>query len=130
MKATLALVLGLAAVLLFAPAARADVHAAKSPYGSHVVAALGHAFGLTPANGDGGDDHEGSDDNHEHEGSEGSNHGDGHDHGGDDSASDDGNDHDGDAGDQQSCRRSATASPSTRARSKPITRSPSWSSLS
>src|SRR5713226_2021020 len=86
MKATLALVLGLAAVLLFAPAARADVHAAKSPYRDH-VAALGHDFGGLKNADDGGDDHEGSDDNHEHEGSEGSDHGDGHDHGEDDSAS-------------------------------------------
>src|SRR5216684_1207154 len=97
MKATLALVLGLAAVLLFAPAARADLHAAKSPYRDH-VAALGHDFGGLKNADDGGDDHEGSDDNHEHEGSEGSGqHGDGHDHGGDDSASD--GDHEDDGSD-------------------------------
>ena len=60
MKRTLALVLGLAAVLLFAPVARADFHGGKSPYRD--VASLGHASGMQPADGehDGdGDDHDG-----------------------------------------------------------------------
>src|ERR1700704_2841911 len=87
MKATLALVLGVAAVWLFAPAARADLHAAKSPYRDHVVL-FGLDFGLKPA--DGGSDHE-------HEGSEGSDHDDDHDHEADASDNDhddDGSDHD------------------------------------
>src|SRR5437016_10965273 len=60
LKRTLALVLGLAAVLLFAPVARADFHGGKSPYRD--AAPLGHASGMQPADGehDGdGDDHDG-----------------------------------------------------------------------
>src|SRR5438552_18121485 len=56
-KRTLALILGLAAVLLFAPVARADFHGGKSPYRD--AAPLGHASGMQPADGehdgDGGD---------------------------------------------------------------------------
>ena len=49
LKRTLALVLGLAAVLLFAPVARADFHGGKSPYRD--AAPLGHASGMQPADG-------------------------------------------------------------------------------
>src|SRR5207249_5627534 len=52
-KRTLALVFGLAAVLLFAPIARADFPGGKSPYRD--LAPLSHAPGVTPA--DGGDEH-------------------------------------------------------------------------
>src|SRR5213592_1059554 len=64
-KRTLALVFGLAAVLLFAPIARADFPGGKSPYRD--LAPLSHAPGVTPADGghehddDQGDDHDGQD---------------------------------------------------------------------
>src|SRR5206468_2640074 len=51
-KRTLALVFGLAAVLLFAPIARADFPGGKSPYRD--LAPLSHAPGVAPA--DGGDE--------------------------------------------------------------------------
>src|SRR2546430_384864 len=76
-KRTLALILGLAAVLLFAPVARADFHGGKSPYRD--AAPLGHASGIAPADGehDGdGDDHDGDandqGDSHDHSGDSGS----------------------------------------------------------
>ncbi len=92
LKRTLALVLGLAAVLLFAPVARADFHGGKSPYRD--AAPLGHASGMQPADGehDGdGDDHDGDandqGDSHDHSGDSGS-HGE-HDNDTDDHDSDD-----------------------------------------
>src|SRR5256884_3669717 len=63
-KRTLALVFGLAAVLLFAPIARADFPGGKSPYRD--LAPLSHAPGVAPADGGGeqGDAHDGSHANH------------------------------------------------------------------
>ena len=94
MKRTLALILGLAAVLLFAPVARADFHGGKSPY-RDAAALLGPHSDIKPADGEhdqgDGDDHDGdaSDqgDSHDHSGDSGS-HGE-HDNESDDSDSDD-----------------------------------------
>src|SRR5438046_9879619 len=59
-KRTLALVFGLAAVLLFAPIARADFPGGKTPYRD--LAPLSHAPGVTRA--DGGEEH-GDDGDHD-----------------------------------------------------------------
>jgi len=71
-KRTLALILGLAAVLLFAPVARADFHGGKSPY-RDAAALLGPNSDIKPADGDhdGGDDHDGdaNDGSHHDDGS-------------------------------------------------------------
>src|SRR2546430_17372001 len=65
-KRTLALVFGLAAVLLFAPIARADFPGGKSPYRD--LAPLSHAPGVAPA--DGGDEQgDANDGSHAHHGS-------------------------------------------------------------
>ena len=63
-KRTLALVFGLAAVLLFAPIARADFPGGKSPYRD--LAPLSHAPGVAPADGgdEQGDANDGSHANH------------------------------------------------------------------
>src|SRR5437773_6653156 len=63
-KRTLALVFGLAAVLLFAPIARADFPGGKSPYRD--LAPLSHAPGVTPTDGgdEQGDANDGSHANH------------------------------------------------------------------
>src|SRR6267143_3894262 len=98
-KRTLALVLGLAAVLLFAPVARADSHDGKSPY-RDVAGLLGHASGMQPADGEqgqgDGDHHDGeaNDESHHADGQDASDgHGDSHEHDGNDSS----DDHDGDS---------------------------------
>ncbi len=100
-KRTLALVLGLAAVLLFAPVARADFHGGKSPY-RDLAGPLGHASDIKPADGehdhDDGDDHDGDD--HDGDANDGSHHDeDGNDSSDDHEAADDhdddqANDHD------------------------------------
>src|SRR5213078_1105147 len=94
-KRTLALVFGLAAVLLFAPIARADFPGGKSPYRD--LAPLSHAPGVTPA--DGGDEHG---DDGAHDGShagDGSASSDKHNDTDDDEACD-AQDHDADDGDE------------------------------